>query len=216
MDLISYLEEWAHLDRDHSNSLLGATEALKASTLRLPVVEKAVVCATCFSFKIKMYSECEDSIDRPNGPKPEIDKMGFGGLKYIPKWSVDQKSYFYLAENFNLIRNYIRTDVDDITVNAAIIGRALGLPSHGIFRPTSTAKISPNKHLPTILNVENAMAYNWSFHILDWVKDAIADFQHNGVKHISGCMYALLILYCQRIRHGPLEQCTIEPPWVRD
>ncbi|XP_057732662.1 QWRF motif-containing protein 2 isoform X1 [Arachis stenosperma] len=39
---ISYLEEWAHLDRDHANSLLGATEALKASTLRLPVVEKAV------------------------------------------------------------------------------------------------------------------------------------------------------------------------------
>ncbi|KAL2324267.1 hypothetical protein Fmac_023325 [Flemingia macrophylla] len=38
---ISYLEEWALLDRDHSNSLLGATEALKASTLRLPVVEKA-------------------------------------------------------------------------------------------------------------------------------------------------------------------------------
>ncbi|MED6191061.1 hypothetical protein PIB30_112348, partial [Stylosanthes scabra] len=60
----------------------------------------------------------------------EIDKMGFGGLKYIPKWSVDQESYLYLAENFNLIRNYIRTDVDDITVNAAIIGRALGLPSH--------------------------------------------------------------------------------------
>ncbi|KAE9611697.1 hypothetical protein Lal_00011828 [Lupinus albus] len=38
---ISYLEEWAFLDRDHSSSLLGATEALRASTLRLPVVEKA-------------------------------------------------------------------------------------------------------------------------------------------------------------------------------
>ncbi|XP_061373906.1 QWRF motif-containing protein 2 [Gastrolobium bilobum] len=38
---ISYLEEWALLDRDHSSSLLGATEALRASTLRLPVVEKA-------------------------------------------------------------------------------------------------------------------------------------------------------------------------------
>ncbi|MED6115961.1 hypothetical protein PIB30_095682, partial [Stylosanthes scabra] len=56
--------------------------------------------------------------------------MGFGGLKYIPKWSVDQELYLYLAENFNQIRNYIRTDVDDITVNAAIIGRALDLPSH--------------------------------------------------------------------------------------
>ncbi|KAF7811066.1 QWRF motif-containing protein 2 [Senna tora] len=39
---IPYLEEWALLDRDHSNSLLGATEALRASTLRLPVVEKAI------------------------------------------------------------------------------------------------------------------------------------------------------------------------------
>lgn len=40
---ITYLEEWALLDRDHSNSLLGANEALQASTLRLPVVGKAIV-----------------------------------------------------------------------------------------------------------------------------------------------------------------------------
>lgn len=33
-----YMEEWALLDRDHSNSLSGAIEALKASTLRLPVI----------------------------------------------------------------------------------------------------------------------------------------------------------------------------------
>ncbi|XP_028767706.1 QWRF motif-containing protein 2 isoform X2 [Neltuma alba] len=37
-----YLEEWALLDKDHSSSLLGATEALRASTLRLPVAEKAI------------------------------------------------------------------------------------------------------------------------------------------------------------------------------
>ncbi|GLT47367.1 hypothetical protein SLA2020_210700 [Shorea laevis] len=37
------LEEWALLDRDHSSSLLGATEALKASTLRLPIVGNAMV-----------------------------------------------------------------------------------------------------------------------------------------------------------------------------
>ncbi|PON90564.1 QWRF family [Trema orientale] len=39
---ITYLEDWALLDIDHSSSLLGATEALKASTLRLPVVGKTV------------------------------------------------------------------------------------------------------------------------------------------------------------------------------
>ncbi|XP_042494592.1 QWRF motif-containing protein 2-like [Macadamia integrifolia] len=35
---MTYLEEWALLDRDHSSSVSGAIEALKASTLRLPVV----------------------------------------------------------------------------------------------------------------------------------------------------------------------------------
>lgn len=34
---IVFLEDWAYLDKDHSRSLLGAIEALKASTLRLPV-----------------------------------------------------------------------------------------------------------------------------------------------------------------------------------
>ena len=52
-----YLEEWALLDGDHSSSLLGATEALRASTLRLPVVEKAIVCTTFFLtiFQIKIH-----------------------------------------------------------------------------------------------------------------------------------------------------------------
>lgn len=34
---IAFLEDWASLDKDHSIALLGAIEALKASTLRLPV-----------------------------------------------------------------------------------------------------------------------------------------------------------------------------------
>ncbi|XP_024015702.1 protein SNOWY COTYLEDON 3 isoform X2 [Eutrema salsugineum] len=40
---MDYLEAWSFLDRDHSKSLSGATEALKASTLRLPIIGKAVV-----------------------------------------------------------------------------------------------------------------------------------------------------------------------------
>ncbi|KAF3549522.1 hypothetical protein DY000_02010288 [Brassica cretica] len=40
---MGYLEEWSLLDRDHSSSLSGATQALKASTLRLPIVGKTVV-----------------------------------------------------------------------------------------------------------------------------------------------------------------------------
>ncbi|XP_030466563.1 QWRF motif-containing protein 2-like isoform X2 [Syzygium oleosum] len=40
---IRYLEEWASMDQDYSNSLSGANEALKASTLRLPVIGGARV-----------------------------------------------------------------------------------------------------------------------------------------------------------------------------
>ncbi|XP_056160795.1 QWRF motif-containing protein 2-like isoform X2 [Syzygium oleosum] len=36
------MEEWSLLERDHSSSLLGATEALRASTLRLPIVGSAI------------------------------------------------------------------------------------------------------------------------------------------------------------------------------
>lgn len=46
---MAYLEEWALLERDHSSSLHGAIEALKASTLRLPVVG-AIVCVFNFYF----------------------------------------------------------------------------------------------------------------------------------------------------------------------
>lgn len=40
---MSHLEEWDELDQDFSNSLSGVTEALRASTLRLPVVGSAKV-----------------------------------------------------------------------------------------------------------------------------------------------------------------------------
>ncbi|KAI4342325.1 hypothetical protein MLD38_026964 [Melastoma candidum] len=40
---INYLEDWSELEVDHVSSLAGANEALKASTLRLPVIENAVV-----------------------------------------------------------------------------------------------------------------------------------------------------------------------------
>lgn len=40
---MAYLEDWALVDQDYCSSLSGATEALKASTLRLPVVGGAKV-----------------------------------------------------------------------------------------------------------------------------------------------------------------------------
>lgn len=43
MSQMTYIEDWGLLNREHSSSLLGVTEALKASILRLPVTGGAKV-----------------------------------------------------------------------------------------------------------------------------------------------------------------------------
>lgn len=40
---MAYLEEWSLMDDEHSSSLTGAIESLKASILRLPVIDGARV-----------------------------------------------------------------------------------------------------------------------------------------------------------------------------
>lgn len=47
----TYLEEWLEMERDHSSSLSGTIEALRASTLRLPIVSGARVCTLEFSLQ---------------------------------------------------------------------------------------------------------------------------------------------------------------------
>lgn len=45
---MSYLEDWSHIEKHHSSALSAAIKALKASTLRLPVVDGAKV-GNCLS-----------------------------------------------------------------------------------------------------------------------------------------------------------------------
>ncbi|KAK8648015.1 hypothetical protein V6N13_128779 [Hibiscus sabdariffa] len=60
---MAYLEAWAVLDNDMSGSLLGATEALKACTLLLPVVGKALVS---FIFQFLVLFDIHSSNDSPH------------------------------------------------------------------------------------------------------------------------------------------------------
>jgi len=51
-----YLEDWAILYEVYITSLGGAIKALKASTLRLPVVDGAKVFTSCFLFIFLFFS----------------------------------------------------------------------------------------------------------------------------------------------------------------
>lgn len=49
---MKYLDEWALLEKEQSDSLVGAVEALKSSTLRVPVTEGAKVCMFIYPQKM--------------------------------------------------------------------------------------------------------------------------------------------------------------------
>ncbi|MED6126277.1 hypothetical protein PIB30_076825 [Stylosanthes scabra] len=61
----------------------------------------------------------------------EIVTMGFGDFQQIPNWIVQQELFLHIASKFDLDNNLIKNDVGNIEVNAAIIERAIGLPSYG-------------------------------------------------------------------------------------
>ncbi|RYR35328.1 hypothetical protein Ahy_A10g050492 [Arachis hypogaea] len=79
--------------------------------------------------------------------------------------------------------------------------------------PTSQQIISP-WHLPPILDVSNPRRFHWPYHILKWLRDAIRKFQDENRETCGGCMFVLLVLYFQRLKHGPLHACRVPEPWI--
>ncbi|MED6193515.1 hypothetical protein PIB30_020317 [Stylosanthes scabra] len=59
--------------------------------------------------------------------------------------------------------------------------------------PTTNNYISPERHLPLVVDVANPRGYNWSLQIFTWIKDSIRDFQRKGIKHLSSCMFILVV-----------------------
>ncbi|MED6139294.1 hypothetical protein PIB30_082423, partial [Stylosanthes scabra] len=52
--------------------------------------------------------------------------------------------------------------------------------------------------------------------IFTWIKDAIKDFQKKGVKHLSACMFVVVVIYFQRLKWGRLDRCRSPEPWIID
>ncbi|MED6218694.1 hypothetical protein PIB30_028780 [Stylosanthes scabra] len=79
--------------------------------------------------------------------------------------------------------------------------------------PTTNNFISPERHLPLVVDVANPSRYNWSLQIFTWIKDSIRDFQRKGVKHLSSCMFLLVVILFQRLEFGPLNRYYGSKPW---
>ncbi|MED6125207.1 hypothetical protein PIB30_066494 [Stylosanthes scabra] len=84
------------------------------------------------------------------------------------------------------------------------------------FCPTTNSFLSPERHFPLVVDVKNPMQYNWSLQIFTWIKDTINDFQKKGVKHLSACMFVVVVIYFQRLKWGRLDRCRSPEPWIID
>ncbi|QHO06996.1 uncharacterized protein DS421_14g459760 [Arachis hypogaea] len=79
--------------------------------------------------------------------------------------------------------------------------------------PTSQQTVFP-WHLPPILDVSNPRRFHWPYQILKWLRDAIRKFQDENREICGGCIFVLLVLYFQRLKHGPLHACQAPEPWI--
>ncbi|XLS77672.1 hypothetical protein HN51_061897 [Arachis hypogaea] len=69
-------------------------------------------------------------------------------------------------------------------------------------------------HIDTILNVSNSRRYRWPLHIFQWLETVIKKYQLKNNKSCEGCMFALLVLYFQKLKHGKLKTCQEPEPWL--
>ncbi|XP_020975790.1 uncharacterized protein LOC110270507 [Arachis ipaensis] len=79
--------------------------------------------------------------------------------------------------------------------------------------PTSQQTISP-WHIPPILDVSDRSKFNWAHKTFKWLGKAIETHQNKKLETCGGYMFALMLLYFQRLRHDSLERCREPKPWL--
>ncbi|XLR24110.1 hypothetical protein S83_052010, partial [Arachis hypogaea] len=92
----------------------------------------------------------------------EVEKMGFGCLRHIPKWSMNQDLIVALTRSYNKDRMHLEVETGDISVNARVISQALRLPTNG----DSFPKLDPKKHRHLIETFEGRTPKEVKTHII--------------------------------------------------
>ncbi|XP_072068396.1 uncharacterized protein [Arachis hypogaea] len=62
-------------------------------------------------------------------------------------------------------------------------------------------------HIDIILDVSDMGRYRWPLHIFNLLEQAIRKYQRRNNKSCESCIFALLILYFQKLKRGELENC---------
>ncbi|MED6125683.1 hypothetical protein PIB30_070932 [Stylosanthes scabra] len=81
--------------------------------------------------------------------------------------------------------------------------------------PTSAPNVTP-RALPTLFDLENTRNKNWALHVHNFLLEEIEKAKKNNAKSVSGCCYALMVIYFHETHFGKNSRdVAVQPPWIQ-
>ncbi|MED6200807.1 hypothetical protein PIB30_088833 [Stylosanthes scabra] len=81
--------------------------------------------------------------------------------------------------------------------------------------PTSAPNVTP-RALPMLFDLENTRNRNWALHVHNFLLEEVAKAKTNHTKSVSGCCYAMLIIYFHETHFGKNSRDPLaQPPWIQ-
>ncbi|MED6148021.1 hypothetical protein PIB30_049250 [Stylosanthes scabra] len=83
------------------------------------------------------------------------------------------------------------------------------------FLPTSAPNVTP-RALPTIFDLQNTRKKNWTLHIHNFLLKEIEKAKENNASSVSGCCFALMVIYFHETHFGKNSQdAEAQPLWIQ-
>ncbi|MED6145756.1 hypothetical protein PIB30_028209 [Stylosanthes scabra] len=83
------------------------------------------------------------------------------------------------------------------------------------FLPISAPNVTP-RALPTIFDLQNTRKKNWALHIHNFLLEEIEKAKENNASSVSGCCFALMVIYFYETHFGKNSQdVEARPSWIQ-
>ncbi|MED6200990.1 hypothetical protein PIB30_090615 [Stylosanthes scabra] len=81
--------------------------------------------------------------------------------------------------------------------------------------PTSAPNVTP-RALPALFDLENTRNKNWALHVHNFLLEEIEKAKKNNAKSVSGCCYALMVIYFHETHFEKNSRdAAAQPRWIQ-
>ncbi|KAL4344125.1 hypothetical protein AHAS_Ahas11G0147100 [Arachis hypogaea] len=179
-------------------------------------------CSPCYI--ADLFKELETNQDQAK--LDEIEEIGFGFLKLVPKWQVRQGIMVMLAKAYDTETSTLKLENGNIRIMPELFQRLFGIPPGGEYTFTYYIPLNWYHRLKTVQlrhfvrhcpmdTEDDRMEFRRHFILLvlkmflcPTVQHVISPWHIDTVLDVSDP-----VLYFQKLKHGELEGCQEPDPW---